>query len=172
MIDLQPKGFERNYANLLDDEPFSDKRLKRVMHGAMKRLNLSQFDGVHGDWQSFCEAIAYLKVFYSPNGVQSFFRETLITLSHMCIALPQGSDMRQALRMNDGIIDLWGNVQVPESIAYAALCKVKGAVYYDLYIAWKDFPELTEIFKICFKRFDNLTDMRYTDNDIIQMIYK
>lgn len=64
---------------------------------------------------------------------------------------------------------LGGVIYAPAMVAWCAVCHVKAATCYEMCKTWNDNKFAQTVVKIACRCFDNLTDVRYTDEDIARM---
>ena len=64
---------------------------------------------------------------------------------------------------------LSGLIYCPAMVVWCAVCHVKGATCYEMCQTWEGDEFAQTIIKIACLRFDNLTEVRYTDEDIARM---
>lgn len=64
---------------------------------------------------------------------------------------------------------LSGLIYCPAMVAWCAVCHVKGATSYEMCKTWEGDEFAQTIIKVSCLCFDNLTDVRYTDEDIARM---
>lgn len=152
-----------------DDNPFQDSRVKQVMKGEMRNLNLRRYDGVHGDWETLCRVVTMLGEFYHKGGTQIAFRDGIIYAAMVCISLKQSSTYRDALNCGMNVQQITGVVYLPYLVAWAAICRCKGCTSYDCENLWTDQPIIMEIIGKCFASFDRLDTTCYTDNQLFEM---
>lgn len=155
--------------NWFDDGVLDDDRVRRVVRGRRRNLHLREYDRGEGDWETFCRAIALLKDFYKPQGGQVAFADGIEHASDVCLSISPGSSVYDVLSRTQGVEMLSGLIYCPAMVAWCAVCHVRGASCYEMCRIWEGVGFAQTIIKIACLRFDNLTDVRYSDEDIARM---
>lgn len=155
--------------NWFDDGVLDDDRVRRVIRGRRRNLHLREYNKGEGDWETFCRTVALLKGFYSPRGGQVAFADSVECAATICLSISPSSSMYAALVRTQGIETLSGLVCCPAMVAWCAVCYVKGATCYEMCRTWGGVEFAQTVIKIACICFDNLTDERYTDEDIARM---
>ncbi len=155
--------------NWFDDGVLNDDRVRRVIRGRRHNLHLREYNRGEGDWETLCRSIALLKDFYKPQGVQVAFADGIECAADVCLSLSPHTSRIGALARTQGIEMLGGVIYVPAMVAWCAVCHVKGASCYEMCKVWDGIEFAQTIVKIACRRFDNLTESRYTDTDIARM---
>ena len=155
--------------NWFDDGVLDDERVRRVVRGRWRSLHLREYNRGEGDWETFCRAVALLKDFYKPHGGQVAFADSIGHAADVCLSILPSSSMYAALSRTQGIEMLSGFIYCPAMVAWCAVCHVKGASCYEMCKTWEGDGFAQTIIKIACLCFDNLTDARYTDEDIARM---
>lgn len=155
--------------NWFDDGVLDDDRVRRVIRGRRRNLHLREYNRGDGDWETFCRAVGLLKVFYKPQGAQVAFADGIECVADVCLALSPSTSRIGALARTQNIEMLGGVIYVPAMVAWCAVCRVKGASCYEMCKTWAGNEFAQTIIKIACRCFDNLTDSRYTDEDIVRM---
>lgn len=155
--------------NWFDDGVLDDKRVCYVIRNRRRQLHLREYNRGEGDWETFCRALAFLKDFYKAEGAQIAFADSIVHISDMCLKLSPASSRYATMDHTENIAMLTGLVYVPALIGYCAVCYVKGCTGYELTKLWADNELACEIIRITTRRFERLTETRYTDVDISRM---
>ena len=155
--------------NWFDDGVLDDDRVRRVVRGCRRNLHLREYNRGEGDWETFCCSVALLKDFYESRGGQVAFADSIEHAADVCLSISPHSSMYAALSRTQGIEMLSGLVYCPAMVAWCAVCHVKGASCYEMCRIWGGDEFAQSIIKIACLRFDSLTDVRYTDEDIARM---
>lgn len=155
--------------NWFDDGILDDDRVRRVIHGRRRNLHLREYNKGDGDWETLCCSIALLKDFYKPQGSQVAFADSIEHAANICLSISPHSSMYAALSRTQDIEMLSGLIYCPAMVAWCAVCHVKGATCYEMCKTWKGAEFAQTIIKKCCLYFDNLTDVRYTDEDIARI---
>ena len=156
-------------SNWFDDGILDDDRVRRVVRGRRRNLHLREYNRGEGDWETFCRTIALLKVFYKPQGGQVAFADSIEHAANICLSFSPSSSMYDALSWTQGVEMLSGLIYCPALVAWCAVCHVKGASCYEMCRIWGGVGFAQTVIKIACLCFDNLTDGRYTDEDIARM---
>lgn len=171
MLNVWPRNSSEAYSapvarNSFNDDILNDKRVSRVLK-CVKRHVASLFrDAAHGDWETFCRATALMGRFYSSDGPQLSYRESILRAAEICATLKPSDGLKDAEDRSDGIVTLDGLVVVPSLIAWCAVVWVKDGYDFSMKKFWGDDFFMSFIIKKCCKSFDNLTDDTYNDYDI------
>lgn len=155
--------------NRFDDGVLDDDRVRRVVRGRRRGLHLREYYKGEGDWETFCRTVALLRDFYKPQGGQVAFADSIEHAANVCLSILPRSSMFAALSRTQDIEMLSGLICCPAMVAWCAVCYVKGATCYEMCKTWGGDEFAQTIIKIACLRFDNLTDVRYTDEDIARM---
>lgn len=155
--------------NWFDDGVLDDDRVRRVIRGRRRKLHLREYNRGDGDWETFCRSVALLKSFYKPQGEQVAFADGIEHAANVCLSLSSRTSRIGALARTQDIEMLGGVIYVPAMVAWCAVCHVKGATCYECVKVWDGNEFALTIVKIAYRCFDNLTDVRYTDEDIARM---
>lgn len=155
--------------NWFDDGVLDDDRVRRVIRGRRRNLHLREYNKGNGDWETLCRSIALLKGFYKPQGGQVAFADSIEHAANICLSISPSSSMYAALARTQGIEMVSGLIYCPAMVAWCAVCHVKGATCYEMCQTWKGAEFAQTVIKIACLCFDNLTDERYTDEDIARM---
>lgn len=155
--------------NWFDDGVLDDDRVRRVVRGCRRNLHLSEYNCGEGDWETFCRTVALLKVFYKPQGAQVAFADGIEHAADVCLSLSSRTSRIGALARTQNIEMLGGVIYAPAMVAWCAVCHVKGATCFEMCKIWDGNEFAQTIIKIACRCFDNLTDVRYTDEDIARM---
>lgn len=155
--------------NWFDDGVLDDDRVRRVIRGRRRNLHLREYDRGEGDWETFCRTVALLKVFYKPQGAQVAFADGIEHVADVCLSLSSHTSRIGALARTQNIEMLGGVIYAPAMVAWCAICHVKGASCFEMCKVWDGNEFAQTIIKIACHCFDNLTDSRYTDEDIARM---
>lgn len=155
--------------NWFDDGVLDDDRVRRVVRGRRRNLHLREYNRGEGDWETFCRTVALLKDFYEPQGGQVAFADSVEHAADICLSISPGSSMYAALVRTQDIEMLSGLIYCPAMVAWCAVCHVKGASSYEMCRTWEGVGFAQTVVKIACLCFDNLTDGRYTDEDIARM---
>ena len=158
-----------NRTNWFDDGVLDDDRVRRVIRGRRRSLHLSEYNRGEGDWETFCRTVALLKVFYKPQGAQVAFADGIEHAADVCLSLSSYTSRIGALARTQNIEMLGGVIYAPAMVAWCAICHVKGASCFEMCKVWDGNEFAQTIIKIACRCFDNLTDSRYTDEDIARM---
>lgn len=155
--------------NWFDDGVLDDDRVRRVIRGRRRNLRLCEYNRGEGDWETFCRTVGLLKVFYKPQGSQVAFADGIEHAADVCLSLSSRTSRMGALARTQNIEMLGGVIYVPAMVAWCAICHVKGASCYEMCKVWDGNEFAQTIIKIACRCFDNLTDSRYSDKDIVRM---
>lgn len=155
--------------NWFDDGVLDDDRVRCVIRGRRRNLHLREYNRGEGDWETFCRAVALLKGFYKPQGGQVAFADSIEHAANICLSISPSSSMYAALSRTQDIEMLSGLIYCPAMVAWCAVCHVKGASCYEMCGTWEGNGFAQTIIKVACLRFDNLSDVRYTDEDIARM---
>lgn len=155
--------------NWFDDGILDDDRVRRVIRGRRRNLHLREYNKGDGDWETLCRSIALLKDFYKPQGGQVAFSDSIVHAANLCLSISPHSSMHAALSRTQDIEMLSGLIYCPAMVAWCAVCHVKGATCYEMCRVWEGAEFAQTIVKASCLCFDNLTDVRYTDEDIARM---
>lgn len=155
--------------NWFDDGVLDDDRVRRVVRGRRSNLHLREYNKGRGDWETLCRSIALLKDFYKPQGGQVAFADSIEHAANICLSISPSSSMYAALSRTQGVEMLSGLIYCPAMVAWCAVCHVKGASCYEMRRIWEGDEFAQAIIIIACLCFDNLTDARYTDEDIAIM---
>lgn len=155
--------------NWFDDGVLDDNRVRRVIRGRRHNLHLREYDTGKGDWETLCRSIALLKDFYKPQGSQEMFAAGIEHAANVCLSLSPCTSYIGALARTQNIEMLGGVIYTPAMVAWCAVCHVKGATCYEMCKIWEGNGLAQTIIEIACRCFDNLTDVRYTDEDIARM---
>jgi hypothetical protein len=104
--------------------------------------------------------------FYSSNGPQTSYRESILRAAEICATLKPGDGFKDAENRSDGIVTLDGFIIVPGLIAWCAVTWVKGGYDFSMKKFWENDSFYDFIIEKCCKSFDSLTDEVYNDKDI------
>lgn len=160
---------DKDRTNWFDDGVLDDDRVRRVIRGRRRNLHLREYDRGDGDWETFCRTVALLKSFYEPQGAQVAFADGIEHAADVCLSLSPSTSRIGALARTQDIEMLGGVIYAPAMVAWCAVCHVKGASCYEMRKTWACNEFAQTIIKIACRCFDNLTDSRYTDEDIVRM---
>lgn len=158
-----------DFTNWFDDGILDDDRVRRVVRGRRRNLHLREYNKGEGDWETFCRTVALLKDFYKPQGGQVAFADSIEHAANICLSISPSSSMYAALARTQDIEMLSGLIYCPAMVAWCAVCHVKGASSYEMCQMWGGVEFAQTVIKIACLCFDNLTDERYTDEDIVRM---
>lgn len=156
-------------SNWFDDGVLDDNRVRRVIRGRRRNLHLHEYNKGEGDWETFCRTIALLKDFYKPQGGQVAFADSIEHAANICLNILPSSSMHAALAQTQDIEMLSGLIYCPAMVAWCAVCHVGGATCYEMCKTWEGNEFAQTVIKNACLCFDNLTDERYTDEDIARM---
>lgn len=160
---------DNDRTNWFDDGVLDDDRVRRVIRGRCRNLYLREYNRGDGDWETFCRTVALLKNFYEPQGAQVAFADGIEHAAAVCLSLSPYTSRIGVLSRTQNIEMLGGAIYVPAMVAWCAVCHVKGASCYEMCKTWGDHEFAQIIIKIACRCFDNLTESRYTDEDIARM---
>ena len=155
--------------NWFDDGVLDDDRVRRVIRGRCRNLHLREYNRGEGDWETFCRSVALLKSFYKPQGGQVAFADGVEHVASVCLSLSPRTSRIGALGRTQDIEMLGGVIYAPAMVAWCAVCHVKGATCYEMCKVWDGNEFAQTVVKIACRCFDNLTDVRYTDEDVARM---
>ncbi len=138
--------------------------------GRRRNLYLREYNKGDGDWETLCRSIALLKDFYKPQGGSSgvcrqyrtrgeYLSKHLASFINVCRSYHERRDIEM----------LSGLIYCPAMVAWCAVCHVKGATCYEMCKTWEGDEFAQTVIKIACLCFDNLTEVRYTDEDIARM---
>lgn len=160
---------DKDRTNWFDDGVLDDDRVRRVIRGRRRNLRLREYNRGDGDWETFCRTVALLKGFYEPQGAQVAFADGIEHAADVCLSLSPSTSRIGSLARTQNIEMLGGVIYAPAMVAWCAVCHVKGASCYEMCRTWNGNEFAQTIIKIACRCFDNLTDSRYTDEDIARM---
>lgn len=168
---LKNLNFDENdkRTNWFDDGVLDDDRVRRVIRGRCRSLHLREYNRGEGDWETFCRTVALLKDFYRPQGAQVAFADSIEHVANVCLLLSPHTSRISALVRTGDIEMVSGVIYAPAMVAWCAVCHVKGATCYEMCKIWEGNEFAQTIIKIACRCFDNLSDARYTDEDIARM---
>lgn len=170
---MKPKNltFDKNdkRTNWFDDGILDDIRVRRVIRNRRRNLHLREYNRGEGDWETFCRSIALLKSFYKSQGEQVAFADSIEHAAKVCLSIVPQSSKYATLSRTQDIEMLSGLIYCPALVAWCAVCHVKGATCYEMCGTWGDNEFVQTVVKIACRCFDNLTDVRYTDEDVARM---
>ncbi len=155
--------------NWFDDDILDDERVRRVIRGRRGRLHLREYNKGEGDWETFCRSVALLKGFYKPQGAQVAFADSIEQAAYICLSLAPWTSRVGALCRTQNIEMLSGLIYCPALVAWCAVCRIKGATCYEMRKIWDNNEFAQTLVKIACCRFDDLTDVRYTDEDVARI---
>ena len=155
--------------NWFDDGVLDDDRVRRVIRGRRRNLHLREYNKGKGDWETLCRTVALLKDFYKPQGAQVAFSDGIEHAANVCLSLSPCTSRIGALARTQNIKMLGGVIYAPSMVAWCAVCHVKGASCYEMCKIWEGNEFAQTIIKIACRCFDNLSDVRYTDEDVARM---
>lgn len=155
--------------NWFDDGVLDDDRVRRVVRSRRRNLHLREYNRGEGDWETFCRTVALLKDFYKPQDCQVAFVDSIEHAASICLSILPSSSMYAALSRTQDIEMLSGLIYCPAMVAWCAVCHVKGASCYEMCRIWEGAGFAQTVIKIACLCFDNLTDERYSDEDIARM---
>lgn len=158
-----------NRTNWFDDGVLNDDRVRRVIRGRRRNLHLREYNRGEGDWETLCRSITLLKDFYKPQGAQVAFADGVEYAANFCLSLSSCTSRIGALERTLDIEMLDGVIYAPAMVAWCAVCHVKGASCYEMCKVWDGCEFAQTVVRIACRRFDNLTDVRYTDENIARM---
>ena len=152
-----------------DDDVFNEPRVRDIMKGRKRKLNLRAYDGRHGDWETLCRVVTMLGEFYRKGGTQIAYRDGIEYATRICLNLTQASNDVDALNCGENIEQITGVVYVPYLVAWCAICRCKGCTAHDCQILWDDQNTIVKIIAKCFNSFDRIDTTCYTDNQLFEM---
>lgn len=155
--------------NWFDDGVLNNDRVRRVIRGRRRNLHLREYNEGEGDWETLCRSITLLMEFYKPQGAQVAFADGVEHAANVCLSLSPRTSRIGALERVQDIEMLGGVIYVPAMVAWCAICYVKGASCYEMCKIWDGNEFAQTIVKVVCRCFDNLTDLRYTDEDIVRI---
>ncbi len=158
--------------NWFDDGVLDDNRVRRVIRGRRRRLHLREYNQGKGDWETFCRSVALLKDFYKPQGRQVAFADSMEYAANVCLSISPRASQFDVLANTHNIEMMGGVIYVPFMVSWCAVCHVKGATCYEMCKVFDDNEFAQTVIKIACHFFDNLTDTRYTDEDIVRLSWK
>lgn len=97
------------------------------------------------------------------------FADSIEHAANICLSISPHSSMYAALSRTQDIEMLSGLIYCPAMVAWCAVCRVKGAACYEMCKTWEGDEFAQTIIKIASLCFDNLSEVRYTDEDIARM---
>ena len=155
--------------NRFDDGVLDDDRVRRVIRGRRRNLHLREYNKGKGAWETLGRSIALLKDFYKPPGAQVAFADGIEHAANVCLSLsPRTSRIVTLLRTPNNEM-LGCVIYAPAMVAWCAVCHVKGATCFEMCKIWYGNEFAQTIIKIACRCFDNLSDVRYTDEDVARM---
>lgn len=155
--------------NWFDDGILDDDRVRRVIRDRRRNLHLREYNKGDGDWETLCRSIALLKDFYKPQGGQVAFADSIEHAANICLTISPHSSTYAALSRTQDIEMLSGLIYCPAMVAWCAVCHVKGVTCYEMCRTWEGNEFAQTVIKIASLCFDNLTEVRYTDEDIARI---
>ena len=171
LLNVWPRDFSESHGmlvarNSFNDDVLNDKRVSRVLRG-VKRYVAGLFRDVgHGDWETFCRATVLMGRFYSSDGSQVSYRESILRAAEVCATLEPGDGFRVAEDRSGGVVALDGLVVVSGLVAWCAVVWVKGGYDFSMKKFWGNDFYCDFIIEKCCESFDNLTNEVYNDEDI------
>lgn len=170
---MEPKnltcGESDKRTNWFDDGILDDGRVRRVIRNRRRNLHLREYNRGEGDWETFCRSVALLKSFYKPQGAQVAFADGIEHAAKVCLSIAPRSSRYATLSRTQDIEMLSGLIYCPALVAWCAVCHVKGATCYEMCKVWEDNEFAQTVVKIACCCFDKLTDVRYTDEDVVRI---
>ena len=171
MLNVWPRNFSESHGTLVsrnsfNDDILNDKRVSRVLKGVKRYVTSLYRDAERGDWETFCRATALMGRFYSSNGPQNSYRESILCAAEICATLKPRDGFKDAENRSGGVVTLDGLVIVPSLIAWCAVAWVKGGYDFSMKKFWENDFFCDFIIEKCCKSFDNLTDEVYNDKDV------
>lgn len=145
-----------------DDAPLERDRVRHAIK-VFGRRRFPVRDCERGDWEAFSRAVPLIEQMFTHGAVGGFaaaIAEAMRIAAHLDIS----SSYDRALSLTDSLVDLWGVVDRAAVVGYIAIAYVKGADYWDVYLKWRDVPEIVEIARHAVNCFDNLDTARYDSN--------
>ena len=147
-----------------DDAIMESPRVRRALHGRMRKAGLIRYDEGYGDFETCCRAVAMLCELWRE-GVNPWFDRAV--LMAVCIAgsLSRGDGLQSALSRTFDVEYLDGTVDPANLIAWCAVCAVKGGTSFDCCALFDDVQARNLIIAV-FKNFDRLDVTRYNDKEL------
>ena len=145
-----------------DDAPLERDRVRHAIKGFGQR-RFPVRDCERGDWESFSRAVPLIEQMFTHGAVNGF-AAAIVEAMRVAARLGISSSYDCALSLTDNLVDLWGVVDRAAVVGYIAIAYVKGADYWDVYLRWRDVPEVVEIARHAVNCFDNLDTARYDSN--------
>lgn len=171
MLNVWPRSFSESHGspvarNSFNDDILNDKRVSRVLRGVKRYVAGLYRDVGRGDWETFCRATVLMGRFYSGDGSQVSYRESILRAAEICATLRPGDGFRDAENRSDGIVTLDGFVIVSGLVAWCAVVWVKGGYDFSMKKFWGNDFSYDFIIEKCCESFDSLSDEVYNDRDI------
>lgn len=150
---------------VFDDDIFSRPRVKRAIRGSRKAIHMREYQQGSGDYETFSRSIECLLAFWSPRESPAL-KSSIIGVADICLSFGWHGSLREAMNANQGVLSLLG-ADVTRTVAWSAVCFVKGADWMDCVPMWKDRPGICRVIKMCFKVFDDLEQGGYTVKQVV-----
>lgn len=145
-----------------DDAPLERDRVRHAIK-VFGRRRFPVRDCECGDWESFSRAVPLIERMFT-HGAVGGFAAAVAEAMRVAARLDISSSYDCALSLTDSLVDLWGVVDRAAVVGYIAIAYVKGADYWDVYLKWRDVPEVVEVARHAVNCFDNLDTARYDSN--------
>lgn len=147
-----------------DDAILESPRVRKAVRGHVRELGLREFDAGYGDFESCCRAVGMLCELWVES-YSRWFGEAIVVVCRICGLLHAGSSLAGVLCLTVDVEFLDGSVNVPNLIAWCAVCAVKGGSSYDCCSVF-DSGEARNLIACVFKNFDRLDITRYDDGQL------
>lgn len=151
-----------------DDAIMESPRIVKATRGRTRELNLKRFDMGYGDFESCCRAVNMLCELWR-DATSVWFTQAVITVSRICGSMCIGDGLAAALSRTYDVEYLDGGVNLPNLIAWCAVCAVKGATSYDCCTVF-DSPQAQNLIIAVYKNFDRLDTTRYNDSELEKIL--
>lgn len=151
-----------------DDAIMESPRIVKATKGRKRDLNLGRYDMGCGDFETCCRAVAMLCELWRE-GASVWFPQAIIVVSQICGGLTAWDGLAVVLSRTYDVECLDGTVNLPNLIAWCAVCAVKGGTSYDCCTIFNS-PEAQNLIIAVFKNFDRLDMTRYNDTELQKIL--
>ena len=168
------KGNEQLYVPVRDRRFFDDdplhgaKRVAVLFKGDVRRLSLREIRGGL-PWEMFCRGCTMLGEFYSRDGAQIAFRDSVVGMAHICASLSEHPSRLEVLNSALGVEEITGVIYRPFLIGWMALVYLVQGEMFDVLRVFADHPELEYTVSRCFLSFDKVDNTQYTDSWVFDL---
>jgi hypothetical protein len=154
---------------VFDDDPVhGSKRIAMLFRGNLKRLSLRKISK-GAPWELFCRGCMMLDEFYSHDGAQIAFRDSVVGMAHICASLSEHPTRLEVLNSALDVEEITGVIYRPFMIGWMALVHLVQGDAFDVQRLFPDHPELDYMVSRCFLSFDKLNTTQYTDSWVFDL---